>query len=159
MAIENHPRGEQKMKRKVITICCSASFYKETLDIEKELKKLGFIVKVPKTVSVMKRNNNFDVESHKTWYKNKLDYKKKTQLIKQHFKKIIESDAILVLNLDKKGIKGYIGGNTLMEMTIAFHYKKPIFVYNPISDNSNIKEEIYGMDSVFLNGDLELISV
>lgn len=127
------------------------------MDIEKKLKKLGFGVKVPKTAKIMEKNNNFDVESHKTWHKNNSDYKKKTRLMKIHFKKIIESDAILVLNLEKNGTQGYIGGNGLMEMTIAFHYKKPIFIYNPVPEDSNIKEEIYGMNSIFINGNLELI--
>jgi len=142
-----------------ITICCSASFYKEALDVEKELKKLGFKVIVPKTARIMQKNNNFDVESHKTWYKNMADYKKKTQLIKIHFRKIIESDAILVLNYEKNAQKGYIGGNGLMEMTIAFHYKKAIYIFNEISEDFNIKEEIYGMNCMFIGGDLTKVRI
>lgn len=37
---------------------------------------------------------------------------------------ICGSDAILVLNYDKKGIKNYIGGNTLMEMGFAHVHDK-----------------------------------
>lgn len=144
-------------KIKTIAICTSASFYKECLDIAKELKRLGFKVKIPKTALTMKRKNNFNVEDYKTWFKNNDDYKLKKDLMKLHFKKIIESDAILVLNNEKKGTKGYIGGNTLMEATIAFHYKKPIFILNEISDDSNIKEEILGMQPVFIKGDLRKI--
>jgi len=152
-------KGYNRFVRKIktIAICTSASFYKDCLDTAKELKKLGFKVRIPKTALIMKRRNNFNVDDYKTWFKNKDDYKLKKGLMKLHFKKIIESDAILVLNKEKNGIKGYIGGNTLMEMTIAFHYKKPIFIFNKISEKSNIKEEIYGLTPVFMLGDLRRI--
>lgn len=144
--------------KKIITICSSASFYKQLFDIEKELKKLGFAVKVPKTANIMRKRNNFDVNVYKTWFGNKKDYKIKTQLMKLHFKKVVESDAILVLNFEKNGIQGYIGGNVLMEMVIAFHYKKPIFIYNDISEDLPIKEEVYGLEPIFIQGNLDIIS-
>jgi hypothetical protein len=144
-------------KRKIITICCSASFIRKALEVEKELKKMGFQVKIPKTAYIMKKNNNYDVSFYKTWHKDKTNYPKKRRLMVDHFKKVIESDAILVVNEEKNGIKGYIGGNTLMEMTIAFHYKKPIFIYSDIDENLNIKEEVYGLGSIFINEDLNLL--
>lgn len=144
-------------KKKIITICCSASFVKKVLEIEKELEKLGFKVRIPKTANIMRRSNNFDVSFYKTWHQDKNNYPKKTKLMVDHFKKVIESDAILVVNEEKNGIKGYIGGNTLMEMTIAFHYKKPIFIYADIDENLNIKEEIFGLAPVFINKDLNIL--
>lgn len=144
-------------KIKTITICCSSSFYKQALEIEKELKTLGFKVKIPKTANVMKKTNNFDVSFYKTWYKDKKNYKLKTEFIKSHFRKILKSDAVLVLNYIKNGIDGYIGGNTLMEMTIAFHFKKPIYILNQIPEGLNIKEEIYGVFPIFINSDLTKI--
>src|SRR5579872_6934347 len=119
---------------KIITICASVAHYKYLFDIQKELRALGYTVIIPKTAYLMKHTNNFDVNSHKTWYKDKNDYKKKTQLIKAYFKEILKADAILVVNFEKNGLSGYIGGNVLMEMTLAFHYKKPIFIYHPISE-------------------------
>ncbi len=142
------------MKKKVITICSSASHYKQVLKIEKAIKKLGFKVKIPKTANIMKKNNNFDVSFYKTWFNNHNDYHKKTKLMTEHFKKVIASDAVLVTNFEKNGIPGYIGGNVLMEMVIAFHYKKPIYIYNNISENLPIKEEIYGLNPTFLEGNL-----
>lgn len=145
-------------KRKIITICCSANFCKEVLEIEKELKKLGFKVKIPKTAYKMKKLNNFNVEYYKTWFTNKEDYKLKTKLMDDHFKKVLLADAVLVVNGEKNGLKGYIGGNTLMEITLAYHYKKPIFIYEEISEDLNIKEEIYGVNPIFIGKDLNLIS-
>ena len=128
--------------KKTITLCASVSHYKKVLEVEKELRMLGFKVKVPSTAKSMGRTG---------------DYSKKRKFILDHFKKIIDADAILVVNLEKNGLKGYIGGNTLMEMTIAFHYKKPIFVYNDISEELSFAEEVYGMNPKFLEGDLTKI--
>lgn len=144
-------------RRKKIAVCASVSFYKDLFAIEKMLKNLGFTVLLPKTAYVMKRNDNFDVSSHKKWYQDPSLYHIKTSLMKDHFRKIVLSDAILVVNLEKNGIGGYIGGNTLMEMTIAFHHRKPIYILNAISEELSIKEEIFGMFPTFLNGNLSLI--
>lgn len=143
--------------KKTITICCSASFFKESIKIGKKLKDLGFKVLLPKTILIMKRTKNYDISTYKTWYSNSKDYYKKTILIKDHFKKVVKGDAILVLNFEKNGTKGYIGGNTLMEMTVAFLNNKPIYIYNDISDYLNIKEEIYGLKPIFIKGNLKKI--
>ena len=144
-------------KIKTITICSSASHYRQVLEIEKELKKLGFKVKIPKTANTMKRNNDFDVSHYKTWFKNKNDYHKKTKLMLGHFKKVMESDAILITNFEKNGMKGYIGGNALMEMLVAFLNKKPIYIYNKPSENLSTIEEIYGVKPNIINGYLTKI--
>ena len=144
-------------KIKTITICSSASHYRQVLEIEKELKKLGFKVKIPKTANTMKRNNDFDVSHYKTWFKNKNDYHKKTKLMLGHFKKVMESDAILITNFEKNGMKGYIGGNALMEMLVAFLNKKPIYIYNKPSEKLSTIEEIYGVKPNIINGYLTKI--
>ena len=145
-------------KIKTIVICSSASFYKALFPIQNTLKSFGYKVILPKTAHKMKKNNNFDVSLHKTWYKNPQDYHKKKALMDAHFKEVVKGDAILVVNLEKNGVKGYIGGNALMEITLAYFYKKPIFILNDIDENSLIKEEVYGVGSVFLKGDLNYFS-
>ena len=141
------------MTKKTITICSSASFYKDVVDIQKQLIKLGFKVKVPSTASKMEKTGNFDVSSYKTWFTDKNAYKIKTKLMNEHFKKVIACDAILVVNMLKKGIKGYIGGNALMEMTLAHYFKKPIYLWNQIDSSSMFEEEIFGMNVIFLDQD------
>lgn len=145
-----------KLKR-TITICSSAHFYKDVIEIEKSLKKMGFRVKVPITIRKMKKSGDFRVETYKTWFKNKDHYYVKTKLMRGHNKKIVQSDAVLIVNHEKKGIKGYIGGNVLMEMALAFHFKKPIYILNSVAEDSPFQEEIFGMECVFLNGDLTKI--
>lgn len=146
------------MSKKIITICSSASFYKEVVEIEKKLKKLGFKVIIPITAKRMKKENNFDVSGHKTWYQNPNDYKIKARLMKGHFDKVINSDAILVINLEKNGNPGYIGPNALIEMAFAFYYKKPIFIFDNIS-KTPFEEEILAMNPIFLSGDLSKINL
>ena len=144
-------------KVKTITICSSVSHYKQAIEIEKELKKLGIKVKMPKTAGIMKKNDDFDVTHYKTWFKDENDYYKKTKLMLGHFKKIVESDAILVTNFEKNGFNGYIGGNALMEMLVAFLNKKRIYIYNKPSNKLSIIEEIYGLKPIIINGDLTKI--
>jgi hypothetical protein len=143
--------------KKTIVICSSVAFYKDVLDIEKQLVSLGYDVRVPETAKKMEKTGDFDEKKQKTWYQDPSTYSVKTTLMKNHFKEITKGDAILVVNNRKNNIDGYIGGNTLMEIAIAFQYKIPIYILNPIADTLPIKEEIYGVFPTFLNGDLKNI--
>ena len=146
-------------KKKIITICSSAAFFKQALEVEKELTKMGFVVKIPYTAMKMKKSGNYRVSTYKAWLDDPKQYDRKTWLIKNHLRKVKSGDAVLVLNYEKKGIPGYIGGNTLIEAAIGFDHKKPIYILNPISDDLGFKEEIYGLQPIFLNGDLSNISL
>ncbi|HUS52360.1 MAG TPA: hypothetical protein VMX77_02735 [Candidatus Bathyarchaeia archaeon] len=145
------------MKR-TITLCSSAQFFRKAIEVGRELEELGFKVILPQTAVMMKRSGNFDVASYKTWFKDKKDYQKKTKLIKDHFKKVEKTEAILVLNEEKEGLPGYIGGNTLMEMGLAFFLQKPIFIYNRIDSRLKFKEEVYGLNPIFINRNLKVIA-
>ena len=81
----------------------------------------------------------------------------KEKSIRNHFEKIMWADAILVLNYGKKDTENYIGANTFLEMGIAFHERKQIYLLNPIPEVSN-KEEILGMKPIVINGDLSLLN-
>jgi len=82
--------------------------------------------------------------------------KRKYNYIKYHYKEIVDSDAILVLNFDKNEIKNYIGGNTLMEIGFAFVHNKKIFLLNSIP-KINYSEEIKSMNPIIINGNVDLI--
>jgi len=126
-------------KNKTIVICSSASFYKQVIGVQKQLKDLGFKVVVPLTANKMVKSNDFKVETYKTWMERPEDYKRKAYLTKKHFKEIEKGDTILVLNYQKNGKNGYIGGAVLMEMALAFYLKKPIYILNQIDDSSKYK--------------------
>jgi len=141
-----------------ITICGSIAFYDEMLDLKAKLEKVGHKVKLPPFEI---KNEKGEMISVKEYYelrktttdKNSWVWRQKGKSIKIHFKKEQWADAILVTNFDKNGIKGYVGGNTLMEMGVAFFLKKPIYLLNEIPEVS-YKEEILGMFPVILFCDL-----
>jgi hypothetical protein len=78
----------------------------------------------------------------------------KTKLIDKHIKRIENSDAILVLNFDKDKRKGYIGGNTFLEMGIAYYLGKKIFVWKNPSKDLFYFEEIEALNPIIINEDL-----
>ena len=146
-----------KKSKKSITICSSASFYLKVIEVQEQLKRLGFKVLVPLTATKMKKNKDFRVEKYKTWMERPEDYKRKSFLTKHHFNKVVKGDITLVLNYEKNGKKGYIGGAVLSEMAVAFYFKKPIYILNPIDESSPYKEEMYGFLPKIINGDLKSI--
>ncbi len=82
----------------------------------------------------------------------------KESAIKDHFEKMNWSDAILVVNKEKHGITGYVGGNTLIEIGVAYYQKKPIYILNDVSSELSYKQEILGLKPIFLEGDLNRIT-
>ena len=140
------------------------AFHKEMADISNKLRKKKHEVKVPllrievkecgrdRKMSIralIEKNGGVDAfpVGHAIW-------KEKADAINDHFEKVVWSDAILVANYPKHGVDGYIGGNTLMEMAVAFFLKKKIYVLSPISATLSYKEEILGMHPVILDGKL-----
>ena len=141
-----------------ITICGSAVFVKEMEAVAGQLEKLGHKVKSMPVKFVDgdgKVWNTLDYDK----FKKSLPFDKPEFLnnhherIREHFDKVEWSDTILVTNYDKNGVANYIGPNTLMEMGVAFHLGKKIYLLNPIPDTP-WKEEVLGMRPVVLNGDL-----
>jgi hypothetical protein len=102
-------------------------------------------------------NNQFLGKSDDEKQSLKLQVKNNFDAISEHWNKIKESDAILVLNFDKKGIRNYIGANTFLEMGFAHVLGKKIFLMNPLPDDSFHRSEIEVMRPAILNGDLAQI--
>lgn len=142
-----------------IAICCSASFFKDVNEVAKKLTKMGLGVAVPYSVHQMAKSGDYGVSKVKTWLKNEKDFSKKTILMNKHIKEIEKADAILVINNRKNNVDGYIGGNTLIEMAIAFYLKKPIYVLNYVMDRKFLLyEEIMALKLIFIDGDLRKIT-
>lgn len=142
-----------------ITICNSARFFNKALEAKDNLEILEHEAvthpmevifkgeKVPVKKFYDARQNDWDEDIEKL----------KEDLMRDHFEKIKESDAILVLNVDKDEKKNYIGGNVLIEIGLAFALNKKVFLLNPIPEYLSYTEEIKGMKPIILNGDLEKI--
>ena len=138
----------------IITICSSSNFYRQAIDIQEQLQKQGYEVIVPDVATRMKESGDYEVNHYKTWFADPNDYPKKAELIHGHFNEVAKADAILVLNYEKNGKQNYIGGNVLMEMAIAFHLNKPIFIMNEIPEESAYLEELHAVLPVVLHGDI-----
>src|SRR3989344_6492841 len=106
-----------------ITLCCSYKFFDRISKVKGFLENKGHKVNLPSM-------NSFDGEGEQSEIKIKFD------LIKDHFRKIDKSDAILVLNYDKGNIKNYIGGNSFLEIGKAYDKGIPIYLLNPVPEVS-----------------------
>lgn len=145
------------MKKPIITICSSCAFYKQAVAVQDQLNKLGCDVIVPMLATRMKESGDFDVSHYKTWFADANDYHKKGQYMRTHFEEVERADAILVLNYEKHGVQNYIGGNVLMEMSLAFWLNKPIFILNEVPEVTTFEEEIRGVEPILLHGDVTLL--
>lgn len=83
--------------------------------------------------------------------------KDKGNASKRYFDKIKNTEAILIFNPDKNSIENYIGGNTLMEVGIAFDQNKKIFVMNELPEESSFHDELVMVKPICLKGDLTKI--
>ncbi|MBI3955654.1 hypothetical protein HY339_00185 [Candidatus Gottesmanbacteria bacterium] len=135
-----------------ITICGSMQFHREMRETRDALESQGHVVLLPKSIELMDTQGYVHPEDDEERITAKIEH----DFIREHFKKIEEADAILVLNYDKKGIPNYIGGNTFLEMGLAFWLGKKIFLLQPIPD-MNYKTEMHAMQPVVLNGELTKI--
>ncbi len=87
-----------------------------------------------------------------------LHHKNTQDAMRHHCALIEKSDAIVVLNYDRKGIAGYIGGNTFLEIGYAHIFHKKIYLLNSIPEIKYYQSEIEAMQPKILHGDLMVIS-
>jgi len=131
-----------------ITICGSMQFYQEMRSAKASLEAFGYMVYVPKGLI-----DEVPIEARKDLsIEEVISAKIEYDFIREHFRLIEQSDAIFVLNYDKKGIANYIGGNTFLEMGHAFGLGKKIFLLYPIPE-MDYKTEMHAMQPVVIDGD------
>lgn len=144
-----------------ITLCGSLAFIDKMNELKKQLEQAGHEVQLPPTTVTDETGKEIPVvllhqqrrESKATsgWI-----WDHKAEAMRDHFKKVEWCEAVLILNEEKHGVAHYIGGNTLMEMGLAFHLNKKIFLLNPIPEVP-YREEIIGMQPTVINNDLILL--
>lgn len=143
-----------------ITICGSMVFLESMEAAKKQLEEQGHEVHIPKESVKDETGKKITTkEFHKIRHAAKEDdkwvWEEKAKAIKEHFEKVKEAEAILILNHEKKGVKGYVGANTLLEMGLAFHLGKRICLLNEIPEQ-DYSEEIRGMQPTVLKGNLTI---
>lgn len=133
-----------------VIICGSISAIDEIVAAQQQLEEMGHEVEVPEGVkhAHMRRLEGPAEE--------KADVKIKYDLIRGYYEKMKKYDAVLVVNPEKKGIVGYIGGNTLIEMAFAHILKKKLYCLHPLPVLS-YTSEIMAMQPVILDGDVSRI--
>lgn len=136
-----------------IAICGSMNFASEMKNAKNLLKKVGHFCYLPEGTNEYSKGKVKKIGGSE-------GAKRKIQknLIRKHYRLIEKSDAILVINNDKKGIKNYIGGNSFLEMGFAHILGKKIYLMNEIPEEEIIKQEIEAFQPIIINGDLNKIN-
>lgn len=137
-----------------VMISGSMAFSKEMMETKKALEALGHVVLVPHDIETHLENPDFvDDLQHN------LPYAQETDIMRKCFALVAESDGVLVLNLDRKGISGYIGTSTLMEIGLAYYLQKKLFLYKDIPHWDEVRwaHEINIMQPVIIHGDLKKV--
>jgi nucleoside 2-deoxyribosyltransferase len=111
-----------------ITICGSMNFAKEMLELKSLLEKRGHSCLIPNETIGYAEGDREVARDSSEGARRKIEH----DLIRDHHRKIEQSDAILVVNHTKRGVENYIGGNTFLEIGFAYILGKKIFLLNGI---------------------------
>lgn len=133
-----------------IFICASKHNYDKVEPFRQKLEAMGHIVTLPNGYDEPMKEEEMKKmgpEIHRKW---------KANMIKYQDVKVVANDAILVLNLEKKGQLNYIGGAAFLEIFRAFNAGKKIFLFNPVPENI-FTDELLAMGPMIIDGDLTKI--
>src|SRR3989344_15983 len=138
-----------------IVIVGSSAFSDKMVQYKSKLRSMGFdaIVHPDYEEIVAGKNPKLLERMQKEHGKVKKQY----DYIRWYFNAIKKSDAVLVLNFDKKNIRNYIGANTFLQIADAFELGKKIYLFNDLPDQNYIRDELEAMDFKILKGDLSKI--
>ena len=134
-----------------IGIIGSMQYVEKMIEVCDKLIELGHDAFVTDLHKSLVGKTDEEKEKIKLYQKNNMD------AIRVFWKAMQGSDAVLVLNYDKNGIKNYIGGNTLMEIGFAHVLNQKIFLMNPIPEIPYYKSEIEAVQPIIINEDFSLI--
>lgn len=134
-----------------IGIIGSMQFVDKMMEVQRELSELGHEAFTTSLHKSLTGKTDEEIEKIKLHQKYNMD------AIRVFWREMQGSDAVLVLNFDKNGVKNYIGGNTLMEIGFAHVLNQKIFLWNPIPEILYYKTEIEAVRPVVINGDLSKI--
>lgn len=75
----------------------------------------------------------------------------KNRLTDENISNVEAADVLLILNYTHRGIENYVGGNSFLEMVIAYYLHKPIFLLNDIPSAMPYTEEIKALYPVIIH--------
>ncbi|MDD4409742.1 MAG: hypothetical protein PHW52_03785 [Candidatus Pacebacteria bacterium] len=118
------------MRKRKIVICSSVSFEEEIIGWKTRLEDKGFeVIKYPIKIQG-------DI---RTGYGNEFS---------DHYLSISKADAILVLNIEKEGVPGYIGPGVFAEIAFAIGLNRSlgmnieVYHINPLPEDLPYSEEL-----------------
>lgn len=130
-----------------IVVCGSMKLANEMKEAKATLEAMGHEVVLPPDIDHCIANPDLNEE---------VEFCIEHDVIREHFKLIADADAVLTLNYTRKGISGYVGSNTLMDMGIAHYLNKKVFLLYPIPD-LDCATELRIMQPVILDGDMKKV--
>lgn len=138
-----------------IFISSSMTFTHQILETKKKLEEMGHEVLIPLETEDLAKNPA-SIEAFKV----DLENGRATNILHKNFQEIAKCDALLTLNLDKRGIKGYVGPSALMEMGLAFYLGHKLFLWQDVPHWDEVPwgYEIRLMNPVLIHNDLSKIS-
>jgi hypothetical protein len=137
-----------------IVIVGSISFIEKMRESAKQLESAGHNVVLPPSATLNQTKEYWEAMKNK---KPEEFVKIGRKRNRKYFKEIKSADAVLVMNLAKNGIAGYVGANTLMELAVAFEHNKKIFLYTAPSKDLFAAEELSYLDPIVINADVKKI--
>lgn len=129
-----------------VTICGSMAHQEKFGAVARTLEAAGLRVRVP----AIEENVDWSSLAEHQMLAKKKDY------MDRHFANIARSRAVLVCNYEKNNKPGYIGVNTLMEMTVAYISGVPTYLLEKPGDGvSTGAPEIAALGGIVLpDGDV-----
>jgi hypothetical protein len=131
------------LKHRVV-LCGSMSAYAEMLKIAGDLEGRGISTIVPVPEDHIKHQLSYDEFQA---FKREVSFR--------HLKHIRNpaTYAVLAVNVDKHGIRSYVGPNTFAEIAVAFAQRKAIYLYQGIP--ATYEDELMAWGAVPVNGDFD----
>ena len=126
----------------LITIHASLDFKNEMIDTKNYLESKGLDIILPELKRYQHIRDELGDEKRFT--------KIKKRLTKQNMINVEKCDCLLILNYSHRGYDNYIGGNSFLEMVLAFYLHKPIYLLNNIPQNMLYTEEINALEPIIV---------
>jgi hypothetical protein len=131
-----------------IGIIGSMNLIEDMFEIKDRLIDLGHEAYLTNLAGPFIGKTDEEREKIKIYQKNNLD------AIKEFWNLMQEGEAVLAVNKTRKGIGNYIGGNTFLELGLAYVSDQKIYLLHPIPEIPFYKTEIEAMKPIILDGDL-----
>lgn len=126
----------------VVSICGSMSCLAEMKKLAERLETRALRVHLPEET---------DIDWDSIEDSEQVSLKK--GLIDRHLENIQNSDVVLIANFPRKGVDGYIGANTLMEIAFSYALGKPVaLLFEPGAQDCRL--EVLSTTNQILDGEV-----